>query len=111
MRPTRLGLVGPALLVLSGAGLMLAGVFPARDASGAFSFAPGHVVAAFMSFLGAGAGLIVISRRMAHDPRWRSVATYALASGIAIIVLFLGTGRLAIADDAPSTNGGGCCSE
>jgi len=69
VRPTRLGLVGPALLVLSGAGLMLAGVFPARDASGAFSFAPGHVVAAFMSFLGAGAGLIVISRRMAHDPR------------------------------------------
>jgi hypothetical membrane protein len=99
--PTRFGLFGPALLLLSGVGLILAGVFPARDDSGAFSVGPGHLVAAFMSFVGAGAGLIVISRRMAHDPRWRSVATSALASGIAIIVLFLGTGRLAVADDAP----------
>ncbi|HEV8681305.1 MAG TPA: DUF998 domain-containing protein [Actinomycetota bacterium] len=107
LRPTRGGIAGPALLVLSGVGLVLAGVLPARDASGAFSVGPGHVVAAFTSFLGAGSGLIVISRRLARDPRWRGLATYALASGIAIIVLFLATGRLAVPDDAPLHGWGG----
>jgi tetrahydromethanopterin S-methyltransferase subunit C len=42
-----------------------------------------------MTFLGAGIGLIVISRRMAGDLRWRSVATYALATGIAVLLLLL----------------------
>jgi hypothetical membrane protein len=107
VRPTRWGIVGPALLVLSGAGLVLAGVFPARDASGAFSVGPGHMVAAFTSFLPAGVGVIVISRRMARDPRWRTLAAYALASGVAITVLFLGTGPLAVPDDAPLHGWGG----
>lgn len=98
---TRWGVVGPALLVVSGVGLVLAGAFPARDASGAFSVGPGHLAGAFMSFLGAGTGLIAMSRRMARDPKWRSFATYALVSGIAIIVLFVATGRLAVPDDAP----------
>jgi hypothetical protein len=49
----------------------------------------------------------VISRRLARDPRWRGLATYALASGIAIIVLFLATGRLAVPDDAPLHGWGG----
>jgi len=101
IRPSRVGLMGPALLLLSGLGLVLVGIFPARDESGAFSVGPGHMVGAFMSFLGAGAGLIVISRRMAHDPMWARLASYALASGIAIIILFLATGALAVADDAP----------
>jgi hypothetical membrane protein len=101
MRSTRLGLIGPALLVLSGLGLLVAGAFPARDASGAFSVGPGHMTGAFIAFLGAGTGLIAISRRMVRDPRWRSVGTYALASGIAILVLFFATGRLAVPDDAP----------
>ena len=101
IRSTRWGMIGSALLVLSGIGLLVAGAFPARDANGAFSVGPGHVTGAFMAFLGAGAGLIAISRRMARDPRWRSLATYALASGIAIVVLFLATGRLAVPDDAP----------
>jgi hypothetical membrane protein len=102
VRSTRRGVVGPALLVLSGLGLILSGLFPwVRDATGELSVPPGHLVGALMAFLFGGLGLIVISRRMARDPRWRSVATYALASGIAIIVLFLATGRLAVPDDAP----------
>jgi len=56
MRATRWGMVGPALLVLSGIGLVLAGVFPARDATGAFSVGPEHLVAALTTFLGAGPG-------------------------------------------------------
>ncbi len=101
VRPTRFGVIGPAFLVLSGIGLVVAGAFPARDANGAFSVGPGHLSGALMAFLGAGAGLIAISRRMARDPRWRSVSAYALGSGIAIVVLFLATGRLAAPDDAP----------
>jgi tetrahydromethanopterin S-methyltransferase subunit C len=42
-----------------------------------------------MTFLGAGLGLIVMSRRMAGDLRWQSVATYAVATGIAVLILLL----------------------
>jgi len=101
IRTSRFGSLGPALLVLSGIGLIIAGAFPARDAGGAFSVGPGHVAGAFMAFVGAGVGLIVISRRMAGDPRWSGLGGYVLASGIAVVVLFLVTGRLAVPDDAP----------
>jgi hypothetical membrane protein len=90
VRPTRWGVVGLAFLVLSGVGLVWAGLFPATDATGASQDDRVlHLVAFPMTFLGAGIGLIVMSRRMAGDPRWGSVATYALASGIAVLVLLL----------------------
>lgn len=101
VRTTRFGSLGPALLVLSGIGLVIAGAFPARDAGGAFSVGPGHIAGAFLAFLGAGAGLIVASRRMAVDPRWRDLGGYVLLSGIAVVVLFLATARLAVPDNAP----------
>jgi hypothetical membrane protein len=102
VRQTRWGVVGPALLVLSGAGLALAGVFPAVDASGNLSYDRlGHTVASFMAFLGAGVGLIVVSRRLAGDPSWRNLATYALATGIAIVVLVFAFGALAEGPGTP----------
>jgi hypothetical membrane protein len=102
VRPTPRGVVGPALLVLSGLGLILAGAFPwALDASGDYVVPPGHIVGAYTAFLPAGLGLIVLSRRMARDPAWRGLASYSLASGIAVAVLFLATGPLAVPDDAP----------
>lgn len=90
VQPTRWGVVGLAFLVLSGLGLVWASVFPATDASGAFQenrllHIPGFII----TFLSAGIGLIVMSRRMVVDPRWRSLASYALATGIAMLVLFL----------------------
>jgi hypothetical membrane protein len=95
VRPTRSGVVGLAFLVLSGIGLVWAGVFPATDATGVYQDDRVlHIVAFPMTFLGAGIGLIVMSRRMAGDPRWRSVATYALATGIAVLVLLLAGGGL-----------------
>jgi hypothetical membrane protein len=82
--------VGLAFLVLSGIGLVWAGLFPATDATGASQDDRVlHIVAFPMTFLGAGIGLIVMSRRMAGDPRWRSLATYALTTGIAVLVLLL----------------------
>ena len=102
MRPSRWGVVGPAFLVLSGIGLVWAGLFPATDAAGAFrEDRVLHIVAFPMTFLGAGIGLVVMFRRMAGDPRWRSVAAYALASGIAVLVLLLVGGGLVRAPGAP----------
>jgi hypothetical membrane protein len=90
VRPTRWGVVGLAFLVLSGVGLVWAGVFPSTDATGArWDDRVLHIVAFPMTFLGAGIGLIVMSRRMAGDPRWRRVATYALATGMAVLLLLV----------------------
>lgn len=102
VRPTRWGAVGLAFLVLSGVGLVWASLFPATDATGAFDenrllHIPGFI----MTFLGGGIGLIVMSRRMASDPRWQSVATYALATGIAMLVLILAGGGLVRPPGAP----------
>lgn len=89
MRPTRWGVVGPALLVLSGIGPVLAGVT---------SPIPPHFL---ITFSGAGIGLIVISRRMVHDPKWRSLAAYALTTGIAILVVIPTHSLLALPPGAP----------
>jgi hypothetical membrane protein len=102
VRSGRVGVVGFAFLVLSGIGLMWGGVFPATDATGAFNedrllHIPGFI----MTFLGGGIGLIVMSRRMARDPRWQSVATYTLVSGIAMLVLILVGGGLVRPPGAP----------
>lgn len=100
--PSRWGQVSFGFLVLSGIGLMWGGVFPATDASGSFDedrllHVPGFI----MTFLGGGIGLIVMSRRMARDPRWRSLATYALLSGIAMLVLIVVGGALVRPPGAP----------
>lgn len=94
--------MGVAFLVLSGLGLVWAGMFPATDASGAFQedrllHTPGF----FMTFLGAGTGLILMSQRMARDPRWESLANYALATGIATLLLLLAGARFVRPPAAP----------
>jgi hypothetical protein len=38
---------------------------------------------------------------MTSDPRWRGLATYTLATGITIVVLFLAIGALASTPDVP----------
>jgi hypothetical membrane protein len=102
VRPTKWGVVGVTFLVLSGVGLLWGGVFPATDATGAFD---GdrllHIPGFIMTFLGGGIGLIVMSRRMARDSRWASLATYALVTGIAMLVLILVGGGLVRPPGAP----------
>jgi hypothetical membrane protein len=88
VHPARRAAIGPALVALSGVGLILSGVFPWRQENGAFIEPAGHVVGAVMSFLGSSIGHVVISRRMRHDPRWESIASYVLASGITMLLLF-----------------------
>jgi hypothetical membrane protein len=108
LRPSRAGVIGPALLVLSGVGLLIAGAFPWREVEGDFVVPAAHLLGgALLAFLGTGSGFIVVSRRMAADPRWRGVATYALLSGIAIVVLFVVTFALVIPPGAPLNSWGG----
>jgi hypothetical membrane protein len=102
VRKMRWGVVGPALLVVSGAGLVLAGIFPAVAASSNLTYdSLGHTVASLIAFLGTGGGFIVISRRLAGDPNWRNLSTCGLGSGIAIVVLLFAFGALAEGPGAP----------
>jgi len=97
----RRGWSGAAFLVVSGVGIVVAGIFPWRQTEGDFIVPVGHRVGAVMSFLGAGIGLVAMSRRMAGDPKWRPVASYALACGVTMVLSFLLIGALAVRDDAP----------
>jgi hypothetical protein len=51
--------------------------------------------------------LVAPTTLTAVGTRWRSVATYTLASGIAIVVLFVATFALVIPSDAPLHSWGG----
>jgi hypothetical membrane protein len=99
--PSRGGAAGPALLALSGVALVLAAVFPLReDALGGTYDPGGHVVAGSMFFASSAIGLVVLSRRLARDPRWSNLATYVLVAGILAIVCFVAMGALVMPDDA-----------
>jgi hypothetical membrane protein len=96
------GVAGPALLLVSSVGLLLAAVFPLREDAAGVTYDPGgHIIAGLMFFLSSAIGPIVLSRRLAHDPRWRSLATYVLASGVLAQVGFVLMGLLVMPDDAP----------
>ncbi|HEY3261504.1 MAG TPA: DUF998 domain-containing protein [Pseudonocardiaceae bacterium] len=102
LQSARAGVAGPALLAISGVGLLLAAIFPLREEAGGVTYDPGgHLVAGFMFFTTSAVGLIVVSRRVAHDPRWRGLATYTLAAGLVALAGFLAGGALVLPDDAP----------
>ena len=102
LRPTRVGIAGPALLFLSGIGLLLAAALPLReDAAGVTYGQGGHMIAGVTFFLTSAVGLIVLSRRIANDARWSGLATYTLVAGITALVGFVAAGVLVMPDDAP----------
>jgi len=102
LSPTRAGIVGPALLIVSGIGALGAGIFPLREDIAGVTYDPGgHVVAGTAFFLTSAVGLVVISRRLARDPRWRNIATYTLAAGIVALAGSVAMRVLAVPDDAP----------
>jgi hypothetical membrane protein len=101
VQPTRCGVIGFSLLVLSGVGLVVAGIFPWHMVNGVPTETPMHVVGAVMTFASLALGLIVFSRRMAADARWRDLAGYMLATGIVVLLLFITVGGFAIDDGAP----------
>jgi uncharacterized protein DUF998 len=99
--PTRLGLAGIVLLLASSVGMLLAGFFPWINVNGVPTETRPHVVGAVLSFACASTGLMVLSRRLAADPRWRGLSTYVLGTGIVMLMLFLMLGAFAIEDGAP----------
>ena len=102
LRPTRWGVIGPSLLVLSGMALLWAAVFPLREDAAGVTYDPGlHIVGGVTYFLSSALGLIMVSRRLAADPEWRDLAGYALATGVTGVALFVVMGVLVIPEDAP----------
>lgn len=101
VQPTRRGGAGAALLALGGLGVAWDGFFPWKMVDGVPTETPLHVVGAVMTFAATGLGFVVFSRRMNADPRWRDMAAYAMRTGIAVLLLFVALGLLAIDDGAP----------
>ncbi|MGH3730039.1 MAG: DUF998 domain-containing protein [Micromonosporaceae bacterium] len=102
LRPARWGMVGPALLFISGIGLLLAAIFPLREDAPGVTYDPGgHVVAGVTFFLSSAVGLTVLYRRVARDPRWRDLAGYTLGAGLLALAGFVVTGVLVLPDGAP----------
>jgi hypothetical protein len=102
LRPTRWGIIGPSLLLLSGMALVWAAVFPLREDAAGRTYDPGlHIMGGVTYFLSSAFGLIVVSRRLATDPRWRHLASHALVVGITSVALFLAIGVFVVPEDAP----------
>jgi len=102
VRPTPRGFAGPALLAVSGVGALLAAVFPLREDAAGVTYDPGgHFVSGVAFFLSSAVGLVLLSRRLSADNRWRGLAGYTLACGVAAVAGFFVLGGLAIPDGAP----------
>ena len=101
IRPTRLGFVGVALLLLNTVGFWTAALFPWINVNDVPTETPGHVVGAVLTFVGSATGYAAISRRMTSDPQWRDLSAYVLWTGILILLLFILLGAFAIAEGAP----------
>jgi hypothetical membrane protein len=101
VRPTPRGRAGFALLLIGATALMMNGVFPWTMIDGVPTEPPAHAASAITTFASTGVGMIVFSRRMTADARWRSCATYTLWSGILVLVLFVIVGFFAVDEGAP----------
>lgn len=100
--PTQAGVVGPALLFVTGAANIVGGVFPLREDAAGVTYDPGgHLVDGMLFFLASPAALVFLSRRMRRDPRWQGLASYTLAAGIALALSAIVMSRLVIPDAAP----------
>jgi hypothetical membrane protein len=99
---TRAGFIGPALFAVTGVALVLAAIFPLReDAAGDVYDPGGHMVAGLLFFPTSMVALLVLSRRLARDRRWHSLATYCLIAGAVGLVGTIASGILTVSDDAP----------
>lgn len=95
------GLAGPALVVASGIGLVVAGAFAVRFEGGSVVEPAAHVAGSVAAFWSAALGHVVLWRRFAADPRWRDRSAVSLATGIAILVAFVVFAGLSVPQEAP----------
>jgi hypothetical membrane protein len=102
LRRSRFGLLGPVLLLMSGIGCLLGAAFPLREDAAGVTYDPGgHLVAGLTFFSTSAVGLILLSSRLARDPRWRNLATYSLVAGVVSLLGFVAMGTLVMPDGAP----------
>jgi len=102
LRPTRAGILGPVLMTFSGVGLLLVTVLPLREDAAGVTYDPGgHIAGGVMFFMTSALSLIVLSRRIANDQRWSSLARYTLVAGIIALAGFFAGGIFVMPDDAP----------
>jgi hypothetical membrane protein len=101
IRPTRHGLAGIVLLLVSCVGFVLAALFPWISVNGVPTETKPHVVGAVLVFLGASTGLVLLSRRMTADRRWQDLSGYVLGTGIVMLLLFILVGGFAIGQGTP----------
>lgn len=101
VRRSRAGVVGPAIMAWTGVGAVLAAVFPLREDAAGLTVDPTglHRPNAVLFFLSVGVGLVVLSRRLARDPRWAGLAAYTLVTGVVAVVLFVGLPLLVLPED------------
>jgi hypothetical protein len=99
---SRLGILGPALLGVASIGLILAAALPLReDAAGATYDPGGHFIAGLTFFSSTSLAMLVLSRRLAKDPRFRNLAIYSAVCGALALVGFVVMGRFVMPDGAP----------
>ena len=101
VRPGTRGRAGVALLLIGGAALALNGMFPWTMVDGVPTEPPAHAACAITTFAATGVGMVLFSRRMSTDARWRPVAPYTLWSGIFVLILFVIVGFFAVDVGAP----------
>ena len=101
LRPSRFGVVGPALFFVTGIANILAAAFPLREDAAGVTYDPGgHQPAGMAFFIGSTLAIIVIAFRVARDPAWRSLTVFLVAVAVALVVGNVLMARLVIPDDA-----------
>jgi hypothetical membrane protein len=102
LRGLRPAVAGPALLAWNGVELIVGGVFPLREDAAGVTYDPlgVHTVNGAIFFLSIGIGLVVLSRQLAGDPRWRGASGFVLGTGIALLAMFVALVALARPPDA-----------
>jgi hypothetical protein len=95
------GGAGAALLAMGGVGILISAAFPWTMIDGIPTEPPPHVVGAITAFASTGLGLVRLSRRLSGDPRWRDLALYTKAIGLAVLLLFVALGFFAIESGTP----------
>ena len=102
MAATKGGIAGPAALFVTGIGAFVAAAVPIREDAAGVSITPtGHLVGGTLFFLVSPVALILLSRRMRHDPAWRGLSTYTLIVGLAMVAAAAWMMILVVPDDAP----------
>ena len=103
LQPSKPGMIGSALLFISGIATILVGTaFPLReDAAGVTYDLGGHQPTGFVFFTSSALALLVISFALSKQTEWRKLAIPVRLAGILMLASIPFMGILVMPDDAP----------